>query len=67
MLIVFRVNLPYFSIDNAHPNIFVTFWYIFVCYDSYRLCNCMLIASVTMYFDLTCRVSIYLIDGMNVE
>jgi hypothetical protein len=28
-------------------------------------CFCMLNASVRMYFDLTCPVSIYLIDGMN--
>jgi hypothetical protein len=49
------------------------FWSIFVCYDSYPLCNCfvmvfcMLTASIRMYFDLTFPVSMYsyLIDGMN--
>jgi hypothetical protein len=28
-------------------------------------CFCMLIASIRMYFDLKCPVSIYLIDGIN--
>jgi hypothetical protein len=30
-------------------------------------CFCMLIASIRLYFDLTCPVSMYLIDGMNKE
>jgi hypothetical protein len=37
------------------------------CVIAFLWCFCMLIASIRMYFDLTCPVSVYLIDGMNKE